>query len=211
MKGKNNYIKFTTILFLIYMLSLLFCGAFFYYRIQALNSAIDLVGTSIRIKQKIKQVETDVSKSESAQRGFLLTDDSIFLEHWQAANTHALNTIDTINILTADNPEQADYADKLKDITLERLGLLRKTMEFKNEFTNNPDLKKEYLLNGKKTMDSLLSISRNMDSIENNTLEKRRQSRDNVMSLTPKYVLGILLFSVLIISVCFFAILRFYK
>ncbi|MCB0696810.1 MAG: CHASE3 domain-containing protein, partial [Chitinophagaceae bacterium] len=151
MKPRNNYVKFTTILFIIYLLSLVFCGVFFYYRIQLLNTAIDLVSNSNRIRQKIKQVEADVNRSESAQRGFLLTDDSIFLEHWQKANSHALKAIDTIKLLVADNPDQADHAARLQEITLERLGLLKKTMEVKNSFIDNPDMKKEYLLSGKKT------------------------------------------------------------
>lgn len=211
MTPKSNYVKYTTVLFIIYILSLVFCGVFFYSRIRVQDKAFDLISNSVRIKQKIKQVEADVSKSESAQRGFLLTEDSIFLEHWQKANSHALHAIDTICILTADNELQVNYALQLKKVTNQRLGLLNKTMEEREQFANNSDMKREYLLSGKKTMDVLLSISGTMDSVENQLLVDRRQSRDDARNLTPKYVMGILLFSIFIISICFFALLRFYK
>lgn len=211
MTQKSNYVKFTTALFFIYIISLLCCGAFFYYRIKVMDNTFDLISNSVRVKQKIKQVEADVSKSESAQRGFLLTNDSIFLEHWQKANSHALKAIDTISALTAENPLQAKYADQLREVTIERLRLLKKTLEMKEQFNTDPDLKKGYLLSGKKTMDALLSISGTMDSVENQILTDRRQSRDEARALTPKYVFGILLFSIFIISICYFALLRFYR
>lgn len=211
MAQKKNYILFSNILFIIYISSLIGCGAFFYYRIKVLDDAFDKVTESIRIKQKIKQVEAEVSISESAQRGFLLTGDSVFLEHFQAANVNAMNAIDSIIKLTIANNEQQQNAAELKGLTTLRFRLLKQILE-SDKFTNEKsDIKKVQLLNGKKIMDSLLTLSDTMIEIENRVLADRKKNRDDARELTPKYVFGILLFSVLIITICYFAMLRFFR
>lgn len=211
MAQKKNYILFSNILFIIYISSLIGCGAFFYYRVKVLDEAFDKVTESIRIKQKIKQVEAEVSISESAQRGFLLTNDSVFLEHFQVANTNAMNAIDTIIKLTLDNSEQQENATELKELTTLRFRLLKQILESDKFISEKSEIKKVQLLNGKKIMDSLLTLSDTMIEIENRVLADRKKIRDDARELTPKYVFGILLFSVLIISICYFALLRFFR
>lgn len=211
MAQKKNYILFSNILFIIYISSLIGCGAFFYYRIKVLDEAFDKVTESIRIKQKIKQVEAEVSISESAQRGFLLTGDSVFLEDFHTANVNAYKAIDTIIKLTAANHIQQQNALELKELTTIRFRLLKQILESGSFFNEEPNVKKVQLLNGKRIMDSLLSLNDTMVAIENRVLADRRKFRNETRELTPKYVFGILLFSVLIITVCYFAMLRFFR
>lgn len=211
MAQKKNYILFSNILFIIYISSLIGCGAFFYYRIKVLDRTFDMVTESIRIKQKIKQVEAEVSISESAQRGFLLTGDSVFLMDFQTANVNAYKAIDTIIKLTASNHIQQQNALELKELTTIRFRLLKQILESGSFFNEEPNVKKGQLLNGKRIMDSLLSLNDTMVAIENRVLADRRKFRNETRELTPKYVFGILLFSVLIITICYFAMLRFFR
>lgn len=198
-------------LFAIYIASLLFCGAFFYNRIKVLDGAFDSVTQSIRIKQKLRQVEAEISTSESAQRGFLLTGDSVFLEHFQKATTHSRQAADTISLLTAANPEQGTHAVALQELLDVRINLLKKTMETEGFREADVAIKRTYLLNGKKIMDSLLGLSDKMLTAENELLEERKKFRDEARELTPKYVLGILFFSVLVVSGCYYALLKFHR
>lgn len=211
MTQKKNYILFSNALFIIYISSLIGCGAFFYYRIKVLDEAFDKVTESIRIKQKIKQVEAEVSISESAQRGFLLTGDSVFLEHFQVANVSAMNAIDSIIKLTIDNSEQQENAAELKELTTLRFRLLKQILESGKFSNEKSEVKKMQLLNGKKIMDSLLTLSDTMVEIENRVLADRKKFRDDARELTPKYVFGILLFSVMVITICYFALLHFFR
>lgn len=207
----NSYIKFTSILFVIYIASLLFCGAFFYNRIKVLDTAFDSVTQSVRIKQKLRQVEAEISTCESAQRGFLLTGDSVFLEHFNEAIKHSRQAADSISLLTAANPQQAAHADELQQLVDIRISLLKKTMETDGFSEADATKKRTFLLNGKKIMDSLLDLNDKMLTAENEVLEDRKKYRDEARELTPKYVLGILLFSVLIVSGCYYALLRFHR
>jgi CHASE3 domain sensor protein len=207
----NSYIKFTSILFVIYIASLLFCGAFFYNRIKVLDRAFDSVTQSIRIKQKLRQVEAEISTSESAQRGFLLTGDSVFLEHFQEATKQSRQAADSISLLTAANPDQARHADELQQLLDIRINLLKKTMDTNGFASADVSIKRTYLLNGKKIMDSLMDLNDKMLTAENELLEDRKKFRDEARELTPKYVLGILLFSVLVVSGCYYALLKFHR
>lgn len=209
--ANNSYIKFTSILFVIYIASLLFCGAFFYNRIKVLDKAFDSVTESVRIKQKLRQVEAEISTCESAQRGFLLTGDNVFLEHFYEAIEQSKQAADTVIFLTTGNPLQAEYAKQLGRLVDKRIDLLKQTLSIQDFAGTDADIKKTYLLNGKKTMDSLLSLSEEMVQTENEVLTERRKYRDEARELTPKYVLGILLFSVIVVSGCYFALFRFHK
>jgi len=208
---KSSYIKFTSILFVIYIASLLFCGAFFYNRIKVLDRAFSSVTQSIRMKQKLRQVEAEISTSESAQRGFLLTGDSVFLEHFHEAIEQSRQAADTLVFLTSDNSLQAGYAKQLAQLVDKRIGLLELTLSVQNFAGTDAGIKKTYLLNGKKIMDSLLGLSDKMLAAENELLADRRKFRDEARELTPKYVLGILLFSVLVVSFCYYALLKFHR
>lgn len=209
--ANNSYIKFTSILFVIYIASLLFCGAFFYNRIKVLDKAFDSVTESVRIKQKLRQVEAEISTCESAQRGFLLTGDSVFLEHFHEAIRQSRQAADSIALLTASNPEQAAHAGELRQLLNIRIDLLKETIDTTGFNQANLALKKTFLLNGKKIMDSLLDLGDKMLTAENELLEERKKYRDEARELTPKYVLGILLFSVLVVSGCYVALFRFHK
>jgi CHASE3 domain sensor protein len=193
------------------MASLLFCGAFFYNRIKVLDSAFDSVTQSVRIKQKLRQVEAEISTCESAQRGFLLTGDSVFLEHFNEAIKHSRQAADTISLLTAANPDQAAHAAEMQQLLDVRIHLLKKTIDSTGFNQADITVKKTFLLNGKKIMDSLLDLSDKMLIAENELLEERKKYRDEARELTPKYVLGILLFSLLIVSGCYYALLRFHR
>lgn len=209
--SNNSYIKFTTILFVIYVASLLFCGAFFYNRIKVLDSAFENVTHSIGIKQKLRLVEAAINTSESAQRGFLLTGDLVFLDHFHEATKRSRETADTITFLTSDNPAQSAYANELRELVDMRITLLKQTMGVEGFRDAAPEVKRTYLMNGKKIMDSLLGVTEKMLEAENALLADRRKFRDEARELTPKYVLGILLFSVLVVSGCYFALFKFHK
>ncbi|HEY9176215.1 MAG TPA: CHASE3 domain-containing protein [Flavipsychrobacter sp.] len=209
--ANNSYIKFTSILFVIYIASLLFCGAFFYNRIKVLDKAFDSVTHSVRIKQKLRQVEAEISSCESAQRGFLLTGDSVFLEHFHVATRQSRQAADTISLLTAGNSEQAAHAAELQELVNVRINLLKRTMETEGFRDADVAIKRIYLLNGKKIMDSLLGLNDKMLTAENELLEERKKYRDEARELTPKYVLGILMFSVLVVSICYYALLKFHR
>lgn len=167
-----------------------------------------MVSNSIRIKQKIKQLEAEVSITESAQRGFLITGDSIFLEHFQVAGSLAFDAIDTIKSLAKDNQEQIENADHMQYLITKRISLLKQTLESTDFRYADSEAKLERLLNGKVIMDSLLNLGDSMTSAENSILEERKKFRDEARELTPKYVFGILLFSVVIISVLYFLALK---
>ena len=211
MKGKNNYIKFSNTLFVIYVVSLIGCGLFFYNRVKVMDRTFDMVAHTMLIKQKIRQVEAEVSISESAQRGFLLTKDPVFLTHFEMANNNAMRAIDTIVVLTTDNPEQMSNAMELKALTAMRLTLLKEILQEEDFFASDSGVRKERLLNGKKIMDSLLNLSDTMNRIENELLTNRSKARNQARDITPKYVFGILLFSVMVISLVYFALTKRYR
>ena len=84
----NFLVKQVNILFAVYLVMLIACSILFYVKIEQLSDSYQLVNHSIRVKLRLERVITNIKSAEAAQRGFLLTEDSSFMESYWKEQKH---------------------------------------------------------------------------------------------------------------------------
>lgn len=202
-------VRYINILFAIYMASLVACSLFFYYRINVLEHAFSLVNHTIDIKLKLEQTLSNLRDAETEQRGFLLTNDSFFLDHYNDAREKTYEKLKMVQALTDYSPQQKANAIVLSNLVARRFTALENVMEHTDFHSLQLEEKKSLLVNGKNIMDDVRAQVETMRGIENNMLQERQASKEEVVEMTPIYVLGVLVFSLVILVLCYIAMQKF--
>jgi len=172
-----------------------------YQQIHSLLLTQDQLNETNIVKLKLEQTVSALKDAESAQRGFLLTKDSVFLQPYHGAYKKAETLISEIKNLIKSNDQQKDLAALQAFIELRF-----KTFNHVIEHYNNPALKTEtkqmYLLMSKSVMDSIGYYAQNVNAREDNLLELREKEKREYSFLTPLFAIllmmvaiGVLIFS----------------
>ncbi len=196
-------------IFIIYLVSLLACSLFFYYRISILEDAYTKVQNTMDIKLKLEQTISNLRDAESEQRGFLITKDSLFLEHYDSAYVRVFRKISEIEALCVNDPEQSNNTKILRDLVTKRFAVLVSTMNASDYYTGGVSEKRAYLVMGKQLMDAVREKVDTMRKIQNRLLVIRKEKQDDAIELTPIYALGVVLFSIGVMIACYVVIQRF--
>src|SRR5690606_15664605 len=106
MTKKSFLVKQVNILFTLYLLMLIGCSVLFYTKIEQLTKSYSLVNHSIKVKLRLEKVITNIKGAESAQRGFLLTEDSSFLEYYWKEQKSTRVILSSLDSLTGNSEYQ---------------------------------------------------------------------------------------------------------
>lgn len=185
------------------------CVVFFYYRIRLLEKSFDLVNHTIDVKLKLEQTLSNLRDGETEQRGFLITKDSFFLEHYSEAKNKAFEKLDALKELTKDNLQQHNNAAQLHQLVTKRFDALEKVIIDTAFNSLSIEEKRELLMNGKNIMDMVREHVATMKDYENKLLEERQEKKDETVEMTPIYVMGIMVFSVIVLILCYIAMQRY--
>ncbi|MFZ3007186.1 MAG: CHASE3 domain-containing protein [Phenylobacterium sp.] len=98
-------------------------GVFLWY-----DNAANWVSHTHQVRSGISNVLQALADAESAQRGYVLTGDRIFVDQVARARAKAKDELDTVARLTADNPEQQTRLDTLRAQMGIRLTIIDQTM-----------------------------------------------------------------------------------
>jgi len=155
-----------------------------YQQILSLLSAQNQLNETNIVKLKVEQTLSSLKDAESAQRGFLLSKDSVFLQPYYGAYKKSKTLVREIRDLIKSTDQQKDL------VALQGFIELRfKTFNHVIEHYNNPNLKQEtkqmYLLMSKSVMDSISLYAQNISTREDNLLREREISKRKYGSLTP--------------------------
>jgi signal transduction histidine kinase len=155
-----------------------------YQQILSLLSAQNQLNETNIVKLKVEQTLSSLKDAESAQRGFLLSKDSVFLQPYYGAYKKSKTLVREIRDLIKSTDQQKDL------VALQGFIELRfKTFNHVIEHYNNPNLKQEtkqmYLLMSKSVMDSISLYAQNISTREDNLLREREISKRKYGFLTP--------------------------
>lgn len=198
----NFLVKQVNILFTVYLVMLVACSILFYIKIEQLSDSYNLVNHSIRVKLRLERVIINIKSAEAAQRGFLLTEDSSFMESYWQEQKHTKELLFKLDSLTKDNPRQNAMANDLSALVDNRFVLIENVLNNKAFSLSAPTERKLYLQNGTIVMDSIMSVYDNMKNYEDGLQKKREAANNKNVSLTPVYILGIAIFSLIILIIC---------
>jgi signal transduction histidine kinase/DNA-binding response OmpR family regulator/CHASE3 domain sensor protein len=133
----------------------------------------------------LKELENSISfakDAETGQRGYLVSGDSLFLDpYWDAADK-TMHALDTVALLTKDNPVQQQNIVKLRSTLNDRFDILDKSI--KSKLVNIQDL-----VLGKAVMDSARSLVNEMQEVEKTLLATRTKNLDTFSSFTPALII----------------------
>jgi signal transduction histidine kinase/DNA-binding response OmpR family regulator/CHASE3 domain sensor protein len=153
-----------------------------YISISNLLKSSKLVSHTTLVIQKLDNVMSTLKDAETGQRGYLLTNDPSFLDPYNGAYDRTVKLLDSISVMTTDNPKQTKNTEELKEIVMTRLTILKRLIDKKNatQIVTIDDLRE-----GKNYMDQVRRIINTMVNEENELLATRTASMNRFASFTP--------------------------
>jgi signal transduction histidine kinase len=169
-----------------------------YQQIQSLLQTQEQLNETNVVKLKLEQTLSALKDAESAQRGFLLTKDSVFLEPYHGAYDKSKTLITQIKDLIKTGDQQKDL------VALQGFIELRfNTFDQVIDQYNNPKLKAEtkqmYLLMSKSVMDSIDYYAQNIDTREDALVASKEQARIKYSFLTPLFAVLLMVTAIAIL------------
>jgi len=190
------------IIFLFSTLCLITLSILSFVRIQNLIEASELVTHTHKVKLELELVFQEIVQAESAQRGYIHSKDSVFLEQFYSAHNNVKGHYDKIGYLIKDNPSQQLHFTALRAAVDERLLYLNRVANIASIST----ISSHTLLEGKVLMDKVRNLVNKMESEEEQVLEQRTALLHKETFITPLFTILLVLGAVLIIIMAYLKI-----
>lgn len=156
------------------------------------------IAHSLQVINRLETILSLMKDVETASRGYLASDDPVFLEPYQAAYPQLPGQLADLRRLVSDNPAQRRAADTLARFVDAKLSISRKQIRAIDK--SSQIVRREYLLIGKLRMDRLRSVADRMIATERIIEEQRtvaaKRSFQNTLAII--FALSMLTFIVLI-------------
>ena len=163
--------------------------------IQNLLDSSGWVDHTDSVISELNSALSALKDAETGQRGFLLTDDTVYLRPYTGARERALSQVDKIQSMTADNPVQQRNVSEFKNLILQRMDILQQTIDQKksDNIYSLGDLKK-----GREYMDEARAVVQRMQAEEQRLLAIRLARVRTFSTFTPILIIVAALLSILI-------------
>ena len=174
-----------------------------FYSVEQFANSSRLVGHTHLVIKQINQVVSDVKDAESAQRGYLITGDEVFLSAHHDVVIKLPNAIAALRTLTSDNPAQRDSIDVLQNLVDQEMRVLRLGIDTLAERSaiSNSEIMELVGGQGRLLMDQLHEQANSMISLEESLLLERAQQVESEAKSTKLWILlGNLLALALLLS-----------
>ncbi|MFT5243830.1 MAG: PAS domain S-box-containing protein [Psychroserpens sp.] len=181
--------------------------AVLYYNNLKVKSTSDSAELAQEILRKNDNVLLDILDIEIGTRGYIISDNNLFLETFNKAVKAMNRNLASLSVLTKDNPRQSDQVASLKIKTSEKLILIRKLIDDRNENLLKESEKIEILKSGKKITDEIKDLISAINYDEYNSLKQRKTENDN-SSRNAEMLFFLLLILILVIFTLVFVIVR---
>lgn len=204
-ENKFKTSKVHKIIFTISLFVVLFVGAVTYKHIENLSKSSKLVVHTYEVNLELEHLFSYIKDSENSMRGFLITNESMYLNPYYTANSNINESFAKLKRLTKDNKKQQQNLNELYEIIKKRLDYngeysdpdtnkrIQKTKKFKEDFNESSRL-----------LVAIRNKINQMTEIEDTFLKKRNSIYNEQISLTPLLTLGILLVTILLIVYAYY-------
>jgi PAS domain S-box-containing protein len=153
--------------------------AIFYYNNLKVKSTSDSAELAQEILRKNDNVLLDILDLETGVRGYLISENNLFLETFNNAVVAMNRNLYSLSVLTKDNPKQYNQVASLKIKTAEKILLIRKLLGDRNTNLLNESEKIEILKNGKIITEEIKDIISDINYDEYNILKQRKIENEN--------------------------------
>ncbi|MEP7318205.1 MAG: PAS domain S-box protein [Panacibacter sp.] len=191
------------ILFVLLIAALSFIAFMSYFKIRQYNDAVSLVMHTSEVKNNLSEALSNLKDAETGQRGYLLSKDSAFLLPYIGAEQRINVILYHLDTLVRDNIDQQKNLRTLKVLIAERLSLLKNNLSL---ISTGPTVERSdsLLIKSSGKMDEVRKQVVFMVAAENELLKQRMADKDRSAFITPYFLLGLSLVSILTVSFFFF-------
>jgi PAS domain S-box-containing protein len=193
------------LLFIIVVCVLLRLAFVSYKRINQLSANADIViGTNV-INLKLEQTTSDLTDAETAERGYLLTGNTGFLQPVDSAIKATYKTFAEIDS-SSKSELQKKNIKALKTLIDNKVDHIRIAVNRKDSLLTDPKKLESFLLQGKENMDSIKNQITTMTGVENTFLIEGSKEKGRIGMVTPFSSLVLSFFSLSIVFVAYYKI-----
>ena len=182
------------------LIILLLSSAASYLSIKNLLNSAESVNHSNAVTVEIQNVLSTLKDAETGQRGFLLTNDELFLQPYNGSFNKVKTSIEKVKALNPENGNQQNNINLLEDIIDRRFSALALLI---NQKRANEEIDIKDLRNGKAFMDSIRNMVKVITTEEQKILVNKTKVLNRFTAFTPIFILIAALLS-LIITVIFY-------
>lgn len=197
-------IGFIRAVFLIAFFILIFLASITYRHIKELDKISDSIMNTYEISIELGQLISHIKDAETGYRGYIITNDSLYLEPFINARKNVNNSFQTLtNIIESDSKKQERLL-RIYDLVDKRFSY------FTNNFSNKTQFNKNFKA-GKIVMDSLRTEVNSMLNVENKLLNSKGKLYKYNNSNTPLIIFSTFLISILILGLGYLRVIKNYN
>jgi len=176
-----------------------------YVQVNDLVEANDLVSHTNEVKLRLSEALSAAKDSETAQRGFLLTKDSLFLQPSANAFEKANSSIQELRKLFEDSEEQQKNLEKLDSLIQIKFESFNRTVN--SYFMENAEVeRRQILLSEKSLLDSIRKQTNKMENIETRNINQGEFSQMRHGFLAPLATVLLVFFSLAVLLLAYYRI-----
>ncbi len=182
--------RIAKIIFTITALALLVLSTILYVQINDLDDAYKSISHTYEVKLGLEQAISFTKDAETAQRGYLITKDSLFLQPYLGSFEKANLSISKLNDLVKDNAEQQKNLNKLDSLIKIQFGSIDSVI---NELGLQESLvkRRQILLKEKSLMDNIRKQGNKMQALEIRIMDEKERAKNRHEFMAP--LIGFLL------------------
>jgi signal transduction histidine kinase/CheY-like chemotaxis protein/CHASE3 domain sensor protein len=187
----NSVVRQLQVVFTISTLLLLLSLAASFYSIDRLIRNSELVNHTNEVLLEAENIISLIKDAETGQRGYLVTQNPIFLEPYSGSKEKVKLSYERLRGLVADNPAQLKNLERTRELYEARFAQMEKVIGIINRTIlgkYDPALQNREMIKGKLIMDELRQTISLIRRNEAGTLKKRTQQQQFYITATP-YVL----------------------
>ncbi|MBF2003892.1 MAG: PAS domain S-box protein [Chlorogloeopsis fritschii C42_A2020_084] len=158
-----------------------------------------------KVLTQLESTLSTLEDAENGQRGYLITGDTSYLESYFDTDGEINENLKKLRELTADNPNQQERISLLEQKIIKRLELLQQGLSLRQQQGFAPAQELVMSGRGKRVMDEIRQIIKEMQQAENSLLEKRSQlSQASSQQTIATFTLAAILNFALIVALYIF-------
>lgn len=205
---KNNRYKpsiYHKIIFSISLLILFFIGVLTVKHINSITSSTKALMHTYEVNLELERLFSYIKDSENNTRGYLISKDSLYLNHYLSDINKVNNSFLLLKDLTNDNPRQQQNLEALYKIINRWNGYMASYSYFNNNFdvTNNITFKKNFKESSTLLAEIRVKINE-MVHLEKSYLKQRNSIYNSQIYFTPILILSILLITLIVLIFAYY-------
>jgi methyl-accepting chemotaxis protein len=166
-----------------------------YWCVSYLINTSERVSHTYEVLARLETLLSTLEDAESAERGFLLTDEDQYLKQYDLDNKKWESVFDELKYLTNQNGIHQRQLDRLRTKVVERFADLKRKTDLRKEYRKTPTGQDESLImmkknEGKRIMDDIRTIADEIRGEEERLLAERKKAAE-ASALLTRILIGV--------------------